>query len=97
MRERRRSRRREPVPEPTAAATRVIVLVRAGCHLCADATAVAAGVCGARGVMWEEQDVDASAALRAAYTDHVPVTFVDGRRIAYWGLDPADLAAALDA
>ena len=33
--------------------------------------------------------------LRARWTDHVPVTFVDGRVLSYWVLDADRLRAAL--
>ena len=91
-----RRRRTEPVPSPVDAASRVVILVRERCGLCVEAAAVAEEVCGAKGVRWETQDVDADEALRSAYTDHVPVTFVDGKRLGYWGLDPQDLGVALD-
>ena len=89
-------RRAEPVPSPADAASRVVILVRERCGLCVEAAAVADEVCGAEGIRWETQDVDADATLRRAYTDHVPVTFVDGERLSYWGLDPQELRAALD-
>ena len=40
-------------------------------------------------------DVDTDERLRAKYTDHVPVTFVDGRRLAIWFLDQRQLRDAL--
>lgn len=91
-----RRRESEPVPAPRAPACRVVVVTRRGCQLCVEAEAVAAEVCSRREVVWEAIDVDTDATLRAAYTDHVPVTFVDGRRLAYWGLAPDMLATALD-
>lgn len=74
---------------------RVVLLVRDGCHLCADAAAVVERVCAAHGATWASIDVDADPALRAEFSDHVPVTFVDGKRHAIWFVDEAALAAAL--
>lgn len=74
---------------------RVVVLVREGCHLCTDAEAVIATVCRELNVSWQAVDVDADADLRARYTDHVPVTFVDGVQHALWFVDADALRAAL--
>jgi glutaredoxin len=74
---------------------RVVLLVREGCHLCADAVETVRSVCGELGVPWRIVDVDSDPGLRAEYTDHVPVTFVDGVRHAIWFLDAEALRAAL--
>lgn len=74
---------------------RVVLLVRDGCHLCDEAVAVVRAVCTRTGDTWVVRDVDADPALRAEYSDHVPVTFVDGVRHAYWFVDAAALTAAL--
>ena len=76
-------------------AARVVVLTRTGCHLCDDAIEICASVCAASGVSWATIDVDTDPALRTKYTDHVPVTLVDGRVVARWFLDPEQLGAAL--
>ena len=73
---------------------RVVVIVRDGCHLCVDAVAIARRVCADLGATFTTLDVDADAAL-AEHSDHVPVTLVDGRRLAIWFLDEAQLRAAL--
>jgi glutaredoxin-like protein DUF836 len=74
----------------------VLVIVRDGCHLCVDAVATAERVCAELGAAFGTLDVDADPAL-AEHTDHVPVTLVDGRRLAIWFLDEASLRAALAA
>ncbi len=74
----------------------VTVIVRDGCHLCVDAVAVATKVCAESGADLSMLDVDADPTL-AAHSDHVPVTFVDGRRLAIWFLDEAQLRTALSA
>ena len=91
-----------PAADPSTMTTpdtapRVLVLVREGCHLCADALAVAQRVCAETGAGWARQDIDADPDLRARFTDHVPVTFVDGRQLSLWFLDEAALRAALTA
>ncbi|MEA4944922.1 MAG: glutaredoxin family protein [Propionicimonas sp.] len=74
---------------------RVVVLVRDGCHLCAEALGVIEGVCARVGATWRSVDIDSDSALRADYTDHVPVTFVDGVLHARWFVDATDLEQAL--
>ncbi len=73
----------------------VVVLVREGCHLCDDALVIVAGVCEAAGRPWTAIDVDTDPELRATYTDHVPVTFVDGDVLSFWFVDRDQLSAAL--
>jgi len=75
---------------------RVVVIVRAGCHLCAEAVAIAERVCAEAGVGFGTRDVDADPGL-ADHSDHVPVTLVDGRQLAIWFLDEQRLRGALTA
>ena len=79
----------------TQQAARVVVLVRDGCHLCDDALVIVRDVCQERDVPWQAVDVDSDDDLRARYTDHVPVTFVDGRQHSLWFVDAAALGSAL--
>nr|WP_300148550.1 glutaredoxin family protein [Propionicimonas sp.] len=74
---------------------RVVLLVRDGCHLCDEAVAVVRAVCADTGDTWALRDVDSDPALKAEYSDHVPVTFVDGVRHAIWHVDGVALRAAL--
>ena len=74
---------------------RVVLLVRTGCHLCDDAVVVVRDVCERAGATWTSVDVDSDPALRAEYSDHVPVTLVDGQRHAFWHVDASRLEAAL--
>ncbi len=78
-----------------ASSERVLLLVREGCHLCIDAASVVTEVCADLGIPWRSVDVDTDPELRSAYTDHVPVTFVDGIEHARWFVDAAKLRAAL--
>ena len=71
----------------------VLLITRKGCHLCEDAEATAAAVCAPD--TWATLDVDSDPELKSRYTDHVPVTFVDGEQLALWTLDETRLRAAL--
>ena len=64
-------------------AVRVVLYVRAGCHLCDAARTVVTGVADESGASWAEVDVDAAAAhdgglLQRRYGEEVPVVTVDG-------------------
>ena len=74
---------------------RVLVLTRAGCHLCDQAIEVVAAVCAETGETYGTRDVDADPELRATYTDQVPVTFVDGAQHDFWRVDPERLRTVL--
>jgi glutaredoxin len=85
-----------PPAVPNAADARVVLYGRVGCHLCAAARAVVANVCAETGDEWVEVDIDTDARLVAAFTEQVPVCFVDGRQHDFWRVDPHRLRAALD-
>lgn len=74
---------------------RVVVYSRDGCHLCAAAEQLVAQVVAETGDDWVRVDIDAEPELKQAFTDQVPVTFVDGRQHDFWRVDPARLRAAL--
>lgn len=80
---------------PALTAARVVVVTRQGCHLCDEAIVAIDTVCREKDVSWQAVDVDTDPELRVAYTDHVPVTFVDGVQHALWFVDAGRLAAAL--
>jgi hypothetical protein len=77
------------------AEARVIVYSRHGCHLCEEALPVVAGVCAAAGEAWRVVDIDGDEALRALYSDDVPVVAVDGVPVTRWFADEAALRRAL--
>ncbi|GAA1392234.1 glutaredoxin family protein [Luteococcus peritonei] len=72
-----------------------MLLTRQGCHLCELALPVVERLAGAHGARLAQLDVDADEALRARYTDHVPVLFVRGRLVDYWQVREDRLEAAL--
>ena len=86
-----------PVGGAAGLPVRVSLVGRAGCHLCDVARETVARVCADLGVGWEEVDVDTDPALRARWSDEVPVTLVDGRQHDFWRVDEARLRAALAA
>lgn len=73
---------------------RVVLLGRAGCHLCDEARQVVQDVCARAGATWEERDVDADPEL-SRYGDLVPVVTVDGVQQGFWRIDPQRLERAL--
>lgn len=77
---------------------RVVVLVRPGCHLCETVLATVGEICGQTGDDWSVVDIDAASAdpaLRARYTDYVPVVLVDGAEFDYWRVSGPRLQRAL--
>ena len=81
---------------------RVVLLGRAGCHLCDDARAVVRAVTAETGDTWHEIDVDAAAAhdggaLRREHGEDVPVVLVDGVPRGFFRIDPDRLRKALAA
>lgn len=54
-----------------------------------------AAVCEEAGTGWRQVDVDTDETLRADWTDHVPVTFVDGELHGRWFVEPERLKQAL--
>jgi glutaredoxin len=78
-------------PKPSS----VVLLSRAGCHLCAQAEPVVARAAADAGVPFEVRDVDEDPALRARWTDKVPVVLLDGVEHAYWRVNEKALRRAL--
>lgn len=75
--------------------SRVVLVGRAGCHLCDEARAVVAEVCGVLDVGWVEVNVDATDDLPPIYSEQVPVVLVDGAELAHYRIHPAVLRRAL--
>ena len=68
---------------------------REGCHLCTDAAAIVERIAAETGAVLRRHDIDADAALQAAYGELVPVVRIDGEPHAQWFVDEARLRAAL--
>jgi glutaredoxin len=86
-----RARRRTRVSRPSA----VVLVTRAGCHLCEQAEPVVARLSAEAGVPYTAQSVDDDPALRQRWTDHVPVVLLDGVEHSRWWVDEAALRRAL--
>jgi len=74
---------------------RVVLVGRAGCHLCDEARTVIERVTADLGVAWAERSIDDDPGLRAKYAEQIPVTLVDGRQHDFWRVDEARLRSAL--
>ncbi|WP_416973532.1 glutaredoxin family protein [Streptomyces sp. 4F14] len=81
--------RKPPVPK------HVTLIGKPDCHLCEDAEAVVARVCGELDVAWEKKDIQQDAALHDAYWEQIPVVLVDGKQHTFWRVDEARLRKAL--
>lgn len=87
---RARDRRAPAVGRPA-----VVLIGRAGCHLCQEARDVVTAVTGELGLSFTERDVDDDPALQAAYTTLVPVLLIDGAEHARWRVEEQALRVAL--
>uniref|UniRef100_UPI000255CD04 glutaredoxin family protein n=1 Tax=Nesterenkonia sp. F TaxID=795955 RepID=UPI000255CD04 len=65
------------MPDPDAGPL-VEVLTRPGCHLCAEALAVAGEVCAEFDLTVRELDISADEELAARHAEEVPVLRIDG-------------------
>ena len=74
----------------------VVLVTRAGCHLCEQAApVVAAEAAAGRGGVRRARRRRRAEPDRAAYGDKVPVVLLDGVEHAYWQVDARALRAAL--
>jgi hypothetical protein len=73
----------------------VVLITKAGCHLCAEARAAVARVTEALGVGWREQSVDDDEVLRERFAEEIPVVLVDGVQRDFWKIDEARLERTL--
>ena len=65
---------------------RVVVYSRPGCHLCEVAEALVAEICADTGDSWTRVDITNDVDLTSRFTEQVPVTFVDGKDLFWWGV-----------
>ena len=80
------------------AGERVVLYVRAGCHLCEAAREVVTAAAVAGGAQVREVDIDAAcdaADLVDRYGELVPVVTVDGVQQGYWRIDGDRIRRAL--
>lgn len=74
---------------------RITVIGKPDCHLCHDARAVVARVCGDLGLSWEELSILDDPALMDEFWEKIPVVQVDGRTVDFWTVDEARLRSLL--
>lgn len=77
--------------------TRVTLIGRPGCHLCAQARDVVAAVTSELRERFDEHDITVEADLYERYWDKIPVVVVDGRELAFYRVGQEQLRAALTA
>jgi glutaredoxin len=85
----------EPGMSPGSDDPRVRLYSRPGCHLCDDARVVIERVCAEVGTSYDEVDITTSSDLMNAWSDQIPVTFVDGAQHDFWRVDEQRLRGAL--
>lgn len=73
----------------------MILVGKPGCHLCDDARAVVAAVCGDAGVSWAEASILDDPDLADRYAEQIPVVLVDGAVHDFWRVDAERLRKAL--
>ena len=80
---------------PTSRPSTVVLVTRAGCHLCEQAEPVVARLAAEAGVAYDVRSVDDDPGLRQQWTDHVPVVLLDDVEHSRWWVDEAVLRQAL--
>lgn len=74
----------------------VTMYMREGCHLCEEAKSAMAPVLAALGARLQEVDIDDDPALRARYTNDVPVIFIGSQFFTQHRVDLARLRRRLE-
>lgn len=73
----------------------LILYTRRGCHLCDEMKQQVEPLAREFGVLLREADIDADPALRMRFDTEVPVLFLDGKKIAKYHVDAAQLRRQL--
>jgi hypothetical protein len=66
---------------------RITLIGKPDCHLCHDARAVVARVCGDLGLPWQELSILDDPALYDEFWEKIPVVQVEGRTVDFWTID----------
>jgi glutaredoxin len=80
-------------PLPTGA--RIVVLTKAGCHLCDAACATVRRVADDLDVAWQAYDIADDSELSQRWSEFVPVILIDGAVHGWFRVDEPRLRAAL--
>lgn len=75
--------------------TDVEVLVKPGCHLCAEALSVTAEACAEFGLDYRSTDITDDADLAAQFAEEIPVLRINGAVRDFWRFDPTRLRRLL--
>ena len=81
----------------SAAASRLTLITRPGCHLCETAREAIARVAAVAGEEWAELDVTEDLEREREYGDRVPVVLLDGKEHGYWRVEEERLLRDLSA
>lgn len=73
----------------------VDVLTRPDCHLCTEALRVTAEVCAEFGLTPQETTIEHDDALRAQFSEEIPVLRINGKVRDFWKIDPVRLRRLL--
>lgn len=87
--------RRGSLSANEAAAARVVLFSRPGCHLCDDARLVVERVTTELGERYVERDITLDPHDLQAYVESIPVVLVDGVQVDFWRVSEDRLRAAL--
>jgi hypothetical protein len=77
-------------------ADRLVLLTRAGCHLCDVAKEAMGRVAARSGETWREVDIGGDRELEGEYGDRIPVVLLDGKEHGYWRVEEDRLLRDLD-
>ena len=66
---------------------RITLIGKPDCHLCHDARAVLARVCGDLGLGWEELSILDDPSLYDEFWEKIPVVQVEERTVDFWTID----------
>jgi hypothetical protein len=77
-------------------ADRLVLLTRAGCHLCDVAKEAMGRVAATSGETWREVDIGGDRELEGEYGDRIPVVLLDGKEHGYWRVEEDRLLRDLD-
>jgi hypothetical protein len=80
----------------SSVADRLVLLTRAGCHLCDVAKEAMGRVARATGETWREVDISGDRELEGEYGDRIPVVLLDGKEHGYWRVEEDRLLRDLD-
>ncbi|WP_022873035.1 glutaredoxin family protein [Nesterenkonia alba] len=73
----------------------VEVLVKPGCHLCAEALEVTEAICAELGLDYTQTNVEEDPALATQFAEEIPVLRINGQVRDFWKFDSARMRRLL--